>query len=415
MRVLMLAPWPTVRFLHGGQLRASAIVRAYRARGHSVLCVGLYDANRTDPGSAEPQDYAVPPAIVSHVEPDERNSELASWRALARMPHALAFYEEALRRERPDLLQFEEPYLWPLVQALRARGALDGVPVLHSSYNHETEAKHEIRASGMTVTDQTIRDVAALERDIAAGADAVVVVSDSDAAAYAALGARRVVVAHNGAEPPDAAPDADEALAGYLQGEPFALFVSSAHPPNAQGLTDTAESADVMLRHGSILICGGVAGLLRTMPAFAENQHLFRRARLLGLVDGGLLGAMYRQAAVIILPKTRGGGSNLKTAEALVSGRPIVATRRAFEGFEAYLDAPGVAVEDDATRFWRRVADLLAPDASPQPVLRSPASMRGLLWNACLDPMVDCAERLAPAAGRGRAVASGAGLEPAAP
>ncbi len=396
MRVLMLTPWPIVRFLHGGQLRASAIARAYRARGHHLLCVGLYDPARIDPGGAEPQDYAVPGEIVDHVEPGERNSELAFWRALARMPHALDFFAGVVGELRPDLVQFEEPYLWPLVDALRERGVLRGIPVLHSSYNYETEAKHEIRASGMAVTDQTMRDVAALERDIAARADAIVVVSDSDAAAFTALGAQRVAVAHNGTEPPHVAPEHDEALAGYLQGEPFALFVSSAHPPNAQGLTDTAEGAGLVLRRGSILVGGGVAGLLRGMPAFAENQHLFRRARLLGLVGAGILGAMYRRATVIILPKTRGGGSNLKTAEALVSGRPIVATRRAFEGFEPYLDCAGVTVEDDPAAFWRRVADLLAADTGEAPTapVRPPESVRALFWDACLDPMIDCAEAL---------------------
>ncbi len=397
MRVLMLAPWPIVRFLHGGQLRASAIVRAYRAGGHHVACIGLYDAARIGPGDIEAHDYAVPPSIVDHVLAAERNSELAFWRALARMPHAFDFYERAVRAERPDVLQFEEPYLWPLVQALRERGALKGIPVLHSSYNYETEAKHEIRASGMSVSDQTMLDVAALERDIAAGADAVVVVSDSDAAAFEAIGARHVVVAHNGTDPPQAAPEQDEALAGYLQGEPYALFVSSAHPPNAQGLTDTAEEAGIVMRRGSVLVCGGVAGLLRSMPAFAENQHIFRRTRLLGFVSPGLLSAIYRRAAVILLPKTRGAGSNLKTAEALVSGRPIVATRRAFEGFERYLGCPGVAVEDDPATFWRRVVDLLSVDAGdeiPGPV-RTQASVRTLFWNACLDPMVDCAGILA--------------------
>ncbi len=401
MRVLILAPWPTARFLHGGQLRASAVVRAYRASGHDVLCVGLYDAARVRPGDVEPQDYAVPGTIVDYVEPSDRNSELAFWRALARMPESLGAYAGLVRDFRPDILQFEEPYLWPLARALRDRGVLEGIPILHSSYNHESEAKHEIRASGMAVTDQTIRDVTALEREIALGADAVVTVSESDAAAFRALGASRVVVAHNGTVAPRCEPEHEEALDGYLQGERCALFVSSAHPPNAQGLVDTVEQAGIVLRRGSLLVCGGVAGLLRTMPAFAENQHIFRRTRLLGLVTPGLLAALYRRAAVIVLPKTRGAGSNLKTAEALVAGRPVVATRRAFEGFEAYLDLPGVTVEDDPAAFWRRIEDLLDDAAAPAPTpLRSPESIRSLLWEACLAPMIACAEALVAAAGR---------------
>lgn len=391
MRVLMLTPWPIARFLHGGQLRAAAIFAAYKARGHDVVCVGQYDPALTS--DVGPDDYAVPTDIVNHVTAHESHSELAFWGALSRMPQSLEAYSALIARMRPDVLQFEEPYLWPLVRALRDLGRLDGVRIIHSSYNHETEAKREIRASGTRVAARTIADVAGMERDIAAEADAVIVVSDGDAAAFRAMGARRVVVATNGSAPAPDDPEADAALDAYLQGAPFALFVSSAHPPNARGLVDLAEASSARLTQGLLLVCGGVSSLLRDMKPFAEFSHIFARARLLGVVSSPLLGAMYRRACVVVLPKTRGGGSNLKTAEALLSGRPVVATPRAFAGFEQHASLPGVLIEDDPALFWDRVAHALAHPAADGS-MRAASTMTGLLWPQCLAPMIDLAEAL---------------------
>ena len=138
--------------------------------------------------------------------------------------------------------------------------------------------------------------------------------------------------------PPYDAATAD-ALDQYLLGEPFALFVSSAHPPNAFGLIETAEATDLCLKGGSLLVAGEVSNLLFETPAFWRNQHIFARTRLRH-VSQPMLGALYAAANVVILPKTRGGGSNLKTAEALLSGRPTVATPKAFPGVRELPRAP---------------------------------------------------------------------------
>ena len=96
---------------------------------------------------------------------------------------------------------------------------------------------------------------------------------------------------------------------------------------------------------------------------------------------------------MIILPKTLSGGSNLKTAEALASGRPIVATNRAFDGFEGFRDVPGVTIHDDPDLFWDTVDGFLTGGISSVP--RAPEIMEGLLWTECLKPMVHALEALA--------------------
>jgi hypothetical protein len=142
---------------------------------------------------------------------------------------------------------------------------------------------------------------------------------------------------------------------------------------------------------GPFLIVGTVCRLLAPERA---RHRLLRDARMLGLVDKDLLDSLVLRAGVIVLPKTWGGGSNLKTSEALLACRPIVATDFAFAGFEDWKTMPGVAIANEPRLFWEKVeATLKLPPAIPyggKDDLRDQ-----LLWSNCLAPMVMAAESLA--------------------
>jgi hypothetical protein len=124
-----------------------------------------------------------------------------------------------------------------------------------------------------------------------------------------ALAAEDVVVAPNGAALPTPTAAALRTVRQYLGPQPFAPFVSSAHPPNASGLMHMIHDAPgLRLRHGVVIVCGDVARLLQPMSADPALQHLFRDVRLLGRVPGDdLLAAFYAQAHVAIIPCLLGG------------------------------------------------------------------------------------------------------------
>jgi glycosyltransferase involved in cell wall biosynthesis len=145
------------------------------------------------------------------------------------------------------------------------------------------------------------------------------------------------------------------------------------------------------LQSGRFLVAGSVGRLIQTMPEFLSVPALSRHTTLLGFVQQELLQALYDQAHVVVLPKVYGGGSNLKTAEALLSGRPIVGNDGAFIGFEPYRGLGAVHIENDPRAFWTHVAELL----------RGPAPKKGRLgkreeleWSQCLIPMVKRTEAL---------------------
>jgi hypothetical protein len=394
MRVLILGPWPITRPRHGGQIRAASIVAAYRARGHAAMFIGIFDPGNVPPADATPDDVAIDDAVMGFIGRSGQRWELSLWRAFAEEPALFARFEAAVRRFGPDVVQFEEPYLWPVVRALRQHGRLGNAPVVHSSYNFETDYRRDLAEIAGNVDEALLGEVARQEAEIARESDLVATVSDADADSFRRVGARHVVVARNGSRPPAPTEAALAAVDAYLGDVPFALFVSSAHPPNAQGLLDLAAGAASGLP-GPLLICGAVHRLLE--PGRTRHR-LIRDARMLGTVDPEVLDALLVRAAVILLPKTRGGGSNLKTSEALLARRPVVATTLAFAGFEGWRDEPGVAVADEPARFWKLAADALA---DPQPIVAPSGHdpRDDLLWTTCLAPMIDAAEALAAGGG----------------
>jgi glycosyltransferase involved in cell wall biosynthesis len=107
---------------------------------------------------------------------------------------------------------------------------------------------------------------------------------------------------------------------------------------------------------------------------------------LLPNVSDLCLDGLIANASGIVLPLRKGGGSNLKTAEALDSLLPVVATPTAMRGYEEYADLEGVIVAEDSAAFaagMRRVFD-----DPPRRRQRDPALDR-LLWDMTLRPIVD--------------------------
>ena len=395
MRVLILTPWPFRIPRNGGQLRATAVVQAYRDAGHSVFSSGLYHRHDTPPTAVWPEDIPLTSGVIElmqKISPEDAKSEMSYWTKVGVAADSISAFANVVHNAKPDVLQFEEAALWPVVRRLRAEGHLDKIPVIHSSYNFETVAWQHRSVAGAPVSSETLRDIAQFEQEIAAHCQLVVTVAENDAKEFRRLGATRVCVAANGVA--SAARGNTVIIRPYLPAEtPYALFVSSSHPPNAHGLVDLAAGVTGQpIQDGEILICGRVGPLVRGAGNFKMASRILGHARFLGWVDDPLLGALYADARTVILPKMYSGGSNLKTAEALFSGRPVVATRRAFEGFESFIDLPGVFIEDDPNSFWTAVNDRFN-DRSPAPV-RSSEVMSGLLWHECLKPMVRAAEEL---------------------
>jgi hypothetical protein len=90
------------------------------------------------------------------------------------------------------------------------------------------------------------------------------------------------------------------------------------------------------------------------------DQTFWQRAVSTGMLSDDLLSGLLAYVDVVLLPIVDGGGSNLKTAEAILSGKKIVATTFAFRGFEEYMDLPNVYIATTPSSFRETITRALA-------------------------------------------------------
>ncbi len=383
-RLLQINTFPTLRPVHGGQRRAHHTARVLEAAGFEVRRVAAY---RFDYYAGHPSEPAVdlkPPTAPR--QPTTWLFDGARW--LAQDPAALAAFHALCDTAAPDCILVEEPWLWPALQTLPAVSA-GALPVVYNSYNIEGPLFARAVPGGGAHAEAAAAEVAAIEAEIALRAAACSAVTPQDAAALEALGARRVVVAPNGVERryraylAGALPDAVDPSLSYV------LYVASGHPPNASGIPDLFTAMLTALRPlERLVVAGGVCHLInRWLYERGGPSHLARgRAILLGEISDFCLDGLIANASGIVLPLRRGGGSNLKTAEALDSLLPIVATPTAMRGYAEYANLEGVIVAEDVAAFaagMRRVFEDPPPRRQPGPALDR------LLWDSTLRPIVD--------------------------
>lgn len=370
-RVLSIGTYPIRAARHGGPRRAAALLAAYRAAGLDARYLAVY--SRWASAASAPGDLAVGPPTDRLIRAERDLEDVFCGRAVADDPAVRDRVGAALDALRPEVLQVEQIYPWlglaEIVDRLEHRPRL-----VYSAHNVEATMKAETYARTGLRTARAVEVVGEIRRaeaDLAARADLVVAVTDADAAAFGRAGARRVVVAGNGADPPTPEPRAEARWRRRFRrrgAEQTLTFVSSAHLPNWYGFLDMVGLGLAFLpATARVVLAGSLSELVRARlgePGTVAEVAFARRSILTGRLGDAELAGLLAVSDVLLLPIVGGGGSNLKTAEALLSGRPIVGTSFAFRSYEGFVTAPGVRIADSPAEFR---AAMLAALASPFP------------------------------------------------
>jgi glycosyltransferase involved in cell wall biosynthesis len=142
-------------------------------------------------------------------------------------------------------------------------------------------------------------------------------------------------------------------------GKPGALvFIGTlSYAPNAQGVVWFCEEVLPLVRAERPDVTFTIVG--RGAPESVQALASHPGVTLTGWVEDVV---PYMEAAqVAVAPLRMGAGSNLKVIEALAAGRPLVATRRAAQGFDVH-DGEDLLVADESGDFARAVLQLLGDE-----------------------------------------------------
>lgn len=392
--VLLLAPYPIRRPRHGGQLRASAMAVAYKTAGFAVRSVGFYQPDAYDEIDIGPNDVPFPMDSRFRLYRGERSPWLADFlTGLFATSDERVFHKIALGfASNVQVIQIEQPWLYPLARKLQlevpqCRGAL----LVFSTQNIEAPMKRDIlrKLGGGLVSEQAIADIDALEQEAAQQSDLCLAVTAEDAEVLQRFGATKTYLAPNGISPWVAETESLEFWRARLPTQPWPIFIASAHPPNFTGFIAAVGDSLACIPPGSKLVVAGGVGpyLIKELSNARWRDLNLSRLLMLGILDDKDLAAVKSLAHAFLLPIGAGGGSNIKTAEALYSGRPVVCTSTALRGFEDYRALPEVTVADSPPAFQAAIRLVLGQTGRAETAADFRKVRKKLTWEACLSPV----------------------------
>ena len=395
MRILQLSTHTTLLPIHGGKVRSHHIGRVLEQAGFDVQRLAFC--------------YRVPSDLEDPREPIIDVTGMAFWSSAEfqsygpcrdhlsdyfptvgalKTPGVLAEFDQRVRAAAPDVVLLEHPWTWPMLQRLEEVRS-GAVPVVYSSQNVETVLKRKVLAEeGIKPPPGVLEGVEAIERGLVAHAAGVSACTEADFDAFSAWGARRVVLAPNGGVRRRRDHLIDLLPRPLDPSHAFAFAVGSGHPPNVSGFVNLVAPSLALLRPDQRIVVAGAAAplIVEMLEAKGVGHLLDRRLVSLGRVDDFCLDCCIANAHALLLPIQYGGGSNVKTAEALLSGRPMITTSFAMRGFEPFLGIPGLAVANDPPEFGRALSATL--DAPFQRSVADHPLLSTLLWEATVAPLV---------------------------
>ncbi len=392
-KILIITTYPIANAQHGGQKRTKAIYDAYKANFSEVKFMAVY--YRGFYPVAGSLDVAVGEASARKIQQSPFTGDIIVSDAIYREPKVRRKVSSLLQGFRPDVIHIEQVYpylgLKPLLKELGLKPKL-----IFGSQNVEYSMKEEMLL-GLGV-DPAVAKAAAdqiegLEHELAADCDLLAAVSTSDLNEHMKMGAVRSVLAPNGIELLPATAAASTYWQNYFEKHHISkkvIFVGSAHPPNWFGFEKMIGNRLGFLPPDTkLFLAGSISdyfsqGYTRER---LEDATFWLRAVACGRLSDDSLAALLELCDVVVLPITEGGGSNLKTAEALLSGRKIVATNHAFRSYERYRDLPNLWVTDNPDQFRENLTKALAAPF----IARTPEqqkSVEGVKWPNVMKDLV---------------------------
>ncbi|MBZ9694843.1 glycosyltransferase [Mesorhizobium sp. CO1-1-9] len=348
--VSYIGVYPISKPYHGGQRRARAFVDALIDSGMTVDYLPIFSAISYPEYDRGESEFAFGRESHAALVSDGRKLDLHARSIFGLESSYKQNFLARIRRCSPKVIIFEQPWHSALLSELREHG-LEGAKIVYSSQNVESQ----LLASAF---DR--REAERLERELVEAADLVVACTQHDAKVYTEWGAKKICVFGNGHIRRNASENLLRSWRHELRYRKVAVFTGSAHPPNAEGFFEMfLPSPGCIPPDARLVVVGGVCDLITSSPLYSSNRSIFAETTMLiGRQEEDALNALFELAEVVVLPVTSGGGSNLKTAEALLSLKPVVGTSKSFVGFEDYRALDGVTITDDAAKFKQAIRDV---------------------------------------------------------
>ncbi|WP_436206142.1 glycosyltransferase [Caballeronia sp. LjRoot31] len=349
-RCLIITPFPLFIPKHGGQVRAASMIKAMRRAGWHTDSVGIYHESFFPSEEWGALDIVMNDQTVrDRALSDILFADLHVAQAAARDKNVISQLRRVLRRVAPDVIHMEHPWDWPVL--MEALPPDSKAKIIYSSQNIEWRSRENFLGFGIQRADSAkwIDTTRTLEMQVARDADLVLAISDLEAAEIEAEAGRPVVYVPAVSDLADPEIEINGKFAQQASAEKirYAALMGSAYWPNVEGFFDLfPQGLGFLTQDERIWVAGTIGRGLTEDIRYGDFQSINdSRFRAIGYIDDADRAAFLTPAACVLVPVRLGAGAKLKTADAVASGSPVIATPHSLEGYGPIVqDALGCGV-----------------------------------------------------------------------
>ena len=344
--VLMVTPFPFSQPIHGGQLRMKAIFNYFKGKNCHIQSVGV----RTYNVYPEERGYLPSPgsAVLKVFSGD---AEFYTY-GVGQLFFKDSYYFNKLKEQitiTPDIIVIEHPWLFDFVD--KYVNTLDSKPLLiYDAHNIEWKLKKSIlSARNPYFFYEEINEIKQLELRVIENVDLILAVSESDKQWLESNTIKKVITVKNGIDEWQCA----ENFQSF--NDQYCLFIGSSHEPNLQGFNYYlgGKGFGALNYNQKLIVAGGISDRIERSEIFLNTPGLRSHSVTMGVVSDSELARLKNYAHAFLLPLVSGGGTNLKTAEAILSGRYVIASKFALRGFEEFSNEKGIYICESPEEFKR--------------------------------------------------------------
>ena len=393
MNILILCTYPIKNPLHGGQIRVHNLVKAYKEAGHKVQVAGVLGSEHypKEKGFVEFPGHDVLSGVIENLTFMEDYATSKLFSSNDRWFKKLSDKIDTV----PDVIHVEQPWFYPFVKRYIRENNVHA-KVIYGSQNIEYALKSKIVGTtlGRKRGEQAGTLIHDLELYVIDKADAVICVSKGDFEWISKQDKKLILLADNGVNDWKVTTEGIAQAKELSQEKKFAIYCASGYPPNITGFYEIFGNGFGSLTPEQALVVAGSAGsAIMADERFSQSANLKERMITTGIIEQTLLHGLLELSHCNVLPLTQGGGTNLKTAEALLSGKYIIATSIAMRGFEDFIGDDGIFIENDPSAFKKKLRHVMALN----PFVLSEkdrVKRQRVLWKNCLKDLPAFAENI---------------------
>tara|TARA_B100001142_G_scaffold104718_1_gene106720 strand:- start:5356 stop:6504 length:1149 start_codon:yes stop_codon:yes gene_type:complete len=377
LNILILSTYPEDNPLNGGQSRVSKIKEYYINQNCHVDLIGINAS----------LDYKKSLNFIPI--PDEENLKKISKNFASITDYLigeLSVSNEELRKELfekitfiPDLIQCEHPWFFKFSQYIQKEYFQDA-KLVYSSHNNE----HKLKASLLKdkIDKPLLNKIKNIEINAIKKADYIITVSEDNKNFIKKYNKKNIILAPNGAS------SFSRNKKKSLIPKKYCLFFGSEYQPNVEGFFKMFSGPFGSLNADQdLVIAGNVSYTIATDKRFTMNPNLVNRTKILGRLSRTELNQLINNSHCIVIPITKGDGTSLKTAEALVSENYVISTSEGMRGFNEFCGKKsGVYLANDAISFKKNIYEIMKLKKLKL-TLNERVKRKKLYWEYCLTPL----------------------------